>query len=204
MQILLATTNPNKLREIREILSPLGIDVVGLGSLKDLPPEPVEDASTFEGNARIKALAYAEASKYRCLAEDSGIEVDALDGAPGVYSARYAGIEGTREERDRANNQKLLDDLVNVPQSERTARFVCCMCLADPDGTIVAETRGTYEGVITDEPRGENGFGYDPLLYVPELGMTSAELDPEEKNARSHRGHAARAMAKMLERLAPH
>ena len=138
------------------------------------------------------------------MAEDSGLEVDALDGAPGVYSARYAGIEGSREERDRANNQKLLEDLANVPLSERVARFVCCMCLADPDGSVVAETRGTYEGVITDEPRGENGFGYDPLLLIPELGVTSAELSPEDKNARSHRGHATRAMARMLERLAPH
>ncbi len=204
MRILLATSNPNKLREVREILAPTGFEVVGLDSLAEQPPEPAEDETTFEGNARLKAVAYARATNYRCLAEDSGLEVDALDGAPGVYSARYATAEGSREERDRANNEKLLQALSGVPKEERGARFVCAMCLADPDGSIVAETQGRYEGLIADAPRGDNGFGYDPLLYLPDVCLTSAELNPEEKNARSHRGAAARAMARLLERLTPH
>ena len=128
----------------------------------------------------------------RCLAEDSGLEVDALGGKPGVVSARYSGTSGTREERDRANNQKLLAELAGVDSGRRQARFVCAMCVADPDGSIVATSRGTYEGVVTDEPRGHNGFGYDPLLYLPDVGKTSAELTPEQKNARSHRNEAAR------------
>lgn len=204
MRILFTTSNPNKLKEVRELLAPTGFEVVGLDSLPEQPAEPVEDETTFEGNARLKAIAYARATNYRCLAEDSGLEVDALDGAPGVYSARYASGEGTREERDQANNEKLLHELSGVPLAERGARFVCAMCLADPDGTVVAETQGRYEGVIAEAPRGDNGFGYDPLLLLPELGLTSAELDPEEKNARSHRGAAARAMAALLVRLAPH
>lgn len=203
MRILFATSNPGKIRELRQVLEPMGIEVLGLDSLDHVPPEPVEDETTFEGNARLKAVAYAKATNYRCLAEDSGIEVDALDGAPGVYSARYASAEGTREERDRANNRKLLNALSGVPLAKRTARFICAMCVADPDGSIVTETQGSFEGLITDEPRGENGFGYDPLLLVPDLGLTSAQLSPEEKNARSHRGSAARALARVLERLAP-
>src|SRR5690606_19194161 len=203
MRILFATSNPGKIRELRQVLEPMGIEVLGLDSLDEIPPEPVEDETTFEGNARLKAVAYAKATNYRCIAEDSGIEVDALDGAPGVYSARYASAEGTREERDRANNRKLLNALSGVPLAKRTARFICAMCVADPDGSIVAETQGSFEGLITDEPRGENGFGYDPLLLVPDLGLTSAQLSPEEKNARSHRGSAARALARVLERLAP-
>jgi len=203
MRILFATSNPGKLRELRQVLQPMGIQVLGLDSLEQVPPEPVEDETTFEGNARLKAVAYAKATNYRCLAEDSGIEVDALDGAPGVYSARYATAQGTRQERDRANNQKLLAALRGVPQAERSARFICAMCVADPDGSVIAETQGSFEGLIVDEPRGSNGFGYDPLLLVPDLGRTSAELSPDEKNARSHRGSAARSLARILERLAP-
>src|SRR5690606_34950652 len=146
-------------------------------------PEPVEDADTFEGNARIKALAYAQLQGELCLADDSGLEVDALGGAPGVYSARYAGTEGSREERDQANNLKLLRELAGVPEDALQARFVCAMCLASPEGSIVAEARGTFPGVITRNPRGSNGFGYDPMLLIPELGLTSAELSPQEKNA---------------------
>ena len=203
MRILFATSNPGKLHELRQVLQPMGIQVLGLDSLEQVPPEPVEDETTFEGNARLKAVAYAKATNYRCLAEDSGIEVDALDGAPGVYSARYATAQGTRQERDRANNQKLLAALRGVPQAERSARFICAMCVADPDGSVIAETQGSFEGLIVDEPRGSNGFGYDPLLLVPDLGRTSAELSPDEKNARSHRGSAARSLARILERLAP-
>jgi XTP/dITP diphosphohydrolase len=201
MRVLFATTNPHKLDEVRPVLAEVGIEVEGLDAYGDLP-EPVEDGDTFAANARIKAEAYARATGRRCLAEDSGLEVDALDGRPGVYSARYAGAEGDRATRDRANNDKLLREVAAVPEAERSARFVCAMCLADPDGTVVAETRGTYEGVITSEPRGENGFGYDPLLYLPDADCTSAELSPEAKNARSHRGAAVRAMATKLAALA--
>lgn len=190
MELLIATSNEHKLREIDEVLSGFGIVVKGLGSISGSIPEPVEDGATFQENARIKAREYARATELRCLADDSGLEVDALDGAPGIYSARYAGEGGTRQERDEANNRKLLQQLQGVPQSERTARFVCALCLCEPDGTILHETRGEFPGTIIDTPRGANGFGYDPLLYVPELGATSAELEPEAKNGISHRGRA--------------
>ena len=196
-KLLFGTSNPHKLDEVRPILAAAGIEVEGLDAVDPIP-EPVEDADTFAGNARIKARAYAAASGRRCLAEDSGLEVDALDGAPGVYSARYADSDGDRATRDAANNAKLLAALADVPDERRGARFVCAMCLVEPDGTIVAEARGTYEGRITHAPRGENGFGYDPLLFLPDRGCTSAELSPEEKNARSHRGAAARALVKAL------
>src|ERR1051325_7235420 len=138
--ILLATTNPYKLVELAQVLSPLGLSVRSLDSLQVVPPEPVEDADTFAGNARIKAIAYAAATGVPCLAEDSGLEVDALGGAPGVHSARYAGASGTREEKDRANNDELLRALAGVPPEKRTARFVCAMCLATPDGKVLVET----------------------------------------------------------------
>ena len=200
MQILLATGNPHKLDEVRDILSPQGIEILGLDSLETIPPEPVEDATTFEGNARLKAVGYARATQRRCLADDSGLAVDALDGAPGVHSARYAGLGSTRDERDSANNAKLIKALTEVPHDLRTARFVCCMCVADPDGTIIAESRGTFEGTITTTARGANGFGYDPLLEL-EDGRTSAELDAHEKNQRSHRAHATLALAHTLQTL---
>jgi len=161
---------------------------------------PIEDGDTFEENARIKAFHYATALNRTCLADDSGLEVDALKGAPGVRSARYAGVGATRPDRDKANNDKLLRKLAGVPDDKRTARFVCAMCLATPRGKIIAESRGECAGHIGHEPRGVHGFGYDPLLVVG-YGRTSAELSPEEKNALSHRGQAARAMADKLKRL---
>jgi XTP/dITP diphosphohydrolase len=197
--ILFATTNPHKVRELSAVLQPLGFSVQSLDSLPVIPPEPEEDADTFAGNARLKAVAYAAATNVTCLAEDSGLEVDALGGAPGVHSARYAGIGRTRDEKDRANNEKLLRSLAGVPAEKRTARFVCAMCLAAPDGTVLAETMGTYEGIIADAPRGTNGF--DPLLYLLDIGRTSAELSPDEKGARSHRGKATRQMAERLRAL---
>lgn len=200
--ILFATSNPHKLEEVAAIFAGRGLTIIGLDALDALPPEPVEDGETFKANARIKALAYARATGRTCLADDSGLEVDALAGAPGVHSARYAGTGMTRAERDAANNARLLRRLRDVPPDRRTARFVCAMCLADPDGTIVAESRGTYDGVITDQPRGANGFGYDPLLYLPDAKCTSAELTPEAKNARSHRGEAARALMAVVTALA--
>jgi XTP/dITP diphosphohydrolase len=198
MKILLATSNPHKLREFREALALSHVEVVGLSDVRSDLAEPPEDADTFEGNARLKACAYAAALGMACVAEDSGLEVDGLDGAPGVYSARYAGIGDTREERDRANNAKLLQELDKRSHVSRRARFVCALCLADPSGRVWFETRGSYEGEITATPRGANGFGYDPLLYLPELGKTSAELTSDEKHARSHRGQAARALATWL------
>lgn len=198
MKLLVATTNPNKVREIAQVLEPLGIGVESLLSVGRQVPEPREDADTFEGNARLKAVAYARALGMACLAEDSGLEVDALGGAPGVFSARYADAQGTRAERDQANNQKLLRELEKLGDVDRRARFVCAMCLVDAQGHVLFETRGTYEGVIARAPRGDNGFGYDPLLLLPDLGRTSAELTPDEKNARSHRGAASRALAAFL------
>jgi XTP/dITP diphosphohydrolase len=192
--LLVATSNPGKLRELRQILAPSGVLLLGLDALDQSFEEPVEDGASFEDNARLKARSYAAQSGRCCLAEDSGLEVDALGGAPGVYSARYAGVGETREERDAANNAKLLAALAQLPSAPRTARFVCTLCLCAADGTILAETRGTFPGVIIDTPRGTNGFGYDPLLLVPELGLTSAQLAPAEKNARSHRGAAARLL----------
>jgi len=196
-RLLFSTTNPHKVEELSAILGPLGYEVVSLESLASAPPEPEEDQDTFEGNARLKALYYARTTGQTSLAEDSGLEVDALAGAPGVFSARYAGEQGTRAERDRANNEKLLAELAGVPAARRAARFVCTLAVADADGRILAEARGVYEGVIALAPRGENGFGYDPLLFLPELGRTSAELSPAEKHARSHRGHALRELVRL-------
>ena len=198
--LLFATTNPYKVIEVRAALAPLGYEVTSLDALAEIPPEPVEDADSFRGNARLKAFAYARATGLECLAEDSGLEVDALGGAPGVHSARYSGEGGPRAERDRANNEKLLRALEGIPAERRTARFVCAMCVAQPDGIIVAEAHGTYEGVIGPSPRGDGGFGYDPLLYLPDLGRTSAELSPQEKSARSHRGRATRTLVAELKR----
>jgi XTP/dITP diphosphohydrolase len=199
MRLLFATSNPHKLAEVEAVLAPHGIHVVGLDSLGTAIDEPVEDGATFADNARLKAVYYARMTGRPCLADDSGLEVDALGGEPGVYSARYAGFGATRPERDQANNELLLRKLNDVPAERRTARFVCCMCLAAPDGSLLAETRGTFEGIIADVPRGENGFGYDPLLFLPDAGCAAAELTAEEKNARSHRGDAARRMAERLE-----
>ena len=199
--ILLATGNPHKVDEIRAVLGPLGIEMDGLDAIEDPPDEPVEDGPTFQANARIKAIAYARATGRYCMADDSGLEVDALGGEPGVFSARWAGVEGERQERDQANNKKLVERIAGVPQEERTARFVCAMCLVDPAGEILAEARGEFNGLIIDSPRGENGFGYDPYLFLPEEGCTSAELSPQEKNARSHRGAATRAMAAEISRI---
>ncbi len=203
MQLLFASSNRHKVAEVRAILEAQGIEVVGLEALpalRDLA-EPVEDGETFRANAQIKAVYYARAAQRTCLADDSGLEVDALAGRPGVHSARYAGTESSRDTRDLDNNAKLLRELEGVGQSERSARFVCAMCLADDTGKIIAQTRGTFEGVIAERPSGTNGFGYDPLLYLPDADCTSAQLSPEAKNARSHRGAAAREMARRLKDL---
>jgi XTP/dITP diphosphohydrolase len=205
MQVLFATGNHHKVGEAREILGPFGIEVRSLNDLagRDVPEEPEEDGASFEDNARLKARYYARALGVTVVAEDSGIEVDALGGAPGVYSARYAGASGSRDERDRANNDKLLRELTGVPANARQARFVCVVSVADPSGALLAETRGTFEGIIADAPKGAGGFGYDPLLYLPDRGCTSAELSAQEKHARSHRGEAFRKLARVLSQRAP-
>lgn len=198
MNLLIATSNPHKLEEMREIFGAAGIEIEGLADISGGPfPEPQEDGETFEANARLKALAYARMTGRVCLADDSGLEVDALGGAPGVHSAYYAGHEGTRAQRDARNNAKLLTALADVSDEKRAARFVCCMCVADPKGAILATGRGHFAGRIGRGARGGNGFGYDPLLVL-EDGRSSAELSSQEKNARSHRGAAARAIAPAL------
>ncbi|MGC9454804.1 MAG: XTP/dITP diphosphatase [Phycisphaerae bacterium] len=198
--ILIATRNPGKVREIREVLTGLPVRVTDLEQYPDLP-EPAEDGRTFAENARHKACYYAAETGLWALADDSGLEVDALDGAPGVYSARYAADrcdpDAGRDEIDAANNAKLLDALSDVPDEKRTARFVCHLALCDGE-RILIETFGTVEGVIAHQSRGDNGFGYDPLFYVPDLGCTTAELPPEEKNRISHRGQAVRHFASLL------
>ena len=170
----------------------------------DQVAEPEETGRTFADNARDKALYYANATARWCLADDSGLEVDALGGAPGVRSARYAadclGPGAPREAVDAANSARLLEELKDVPDEKRTARFVCCLALAGR-GQILIETAGTVEGRIGREARGSNGFGYDPLFFVPGLGRTAAELRPEEKNRISHRGQAVRRLADRLKEL---
>ncbi|TVQ77893.1 MAG: non-canonical purine NTP pyrophosphatase [Phycisphaeraceae bacterium] len=201
-QLVIATANPHKLEELRAIFAPHRIRFRSLADFPDDIPEPDESADSFLANATIKATAYARATGHPCLADDSGLEVDALDGQPGVHSAYYAGTEGSRAERDQRNNAKLLGALAHLPEGHpgRAARFVCTMVLASPEGDILATSRGEFPGVITSSPRGENGFGYDPLLLLPD-GRTSAELPPDEKNARSHRAAAARIITPDLVRL---
>lgn len=199
MRIVIATSNPHKVDEIRAVLAPLGFEVVSLQeAVARVPTEPDEPGATFEENARIKARYYAAALQATVLADDSGLEVDALQGAPGVHSAYWAGSEGSRAERDARNNAKLITALQGVPTDQRRARFVCTMCLCDASGAVLVETRGEFEGVITDHAQGDHGFGYDPHLMLPDRGMTSAQLPPEEKNERSHRGRAVRQLAFLI------
>jgi XTP/dITP diphosphohydrolase len=198
--LLIATGNPHKVEEIAAVFTEVsGVDVqlMNLADLPDAPAEPEEDGETFEDNARLKAAYYAQKTGHWCLADDSGLEVDALEGEPGVRSARYAGVDGNRSDRDAANNTKLLEAMQDVPDRRRSARFVCAMCLANVEGEIVRETEGTLEGSIGFSPVGAGGFGYDPLLLL-EDGRTVAQLTPDEKNAHSHRGEATREMAAWL------
>jgi XTP/dITP diphosphohydrolase len=199
VRIVVATGNPHKIEEIRAVLAPLGFTVLSLAETgRPVPAEPEEPHPTFEANARLKALHYARAIGEAVLADDSGLEVDALGGAPGVHSAHWAGTEGSRAERDARNNAKLAEAMRGVPAHLRTARFVCTMCVATPSGEVLVETRGEMAGVIGEAPRGAHGFGYDPWLHLPERGVSSAELPPDEKNAVSHRGHAVRRLAYLV------
>lgn len=205
--IVIATGNPHKVDELRAIFAEHGVPVVGLGDLPGAAGgEPEETGRTFEENATIKARAYAARTGRACLADDSGLEVDALGGAPGVISSHYCtdgrDVGMSREERDRLNNERVLRELSGVPDDRRGARFVCVMVLAAPDGSVIARTRGTFEGRIGTPPRvpsGSGGFGYDPLFLVaPDFARTSAELSAQEKNRLSHRSEAARRMAAIL------
>jgi len=184
LRIVVATGNRGKLQELETMLGPLGVEIKSMADYPDIP-EVVEDGETFAENAAKKARVVAGATGEVALADDSGLEVDFLDGAPGVYSARFAG----EEKDDRANNEKLMGLLEGVPPEKRGARFRCVVALALPGGRVVT-TEGACEGVIGDRPRGEGGFGYDPLFYVPRLGKTFAQLDMSEKNLISHRGKA--------------
>ena len=199
MRIVVATGDPHKVEEIRAVLAPLGFTVLSLAETgRPLPPEPEEPHPTFEANARLKALHYARHVGEAVLADDSGLEVDALLGAPGVHSAHWAGREGSRQERDARNNARLAEEMRGVSPDRRTARFVCTMCIATAGGEVLVETRGEMEGVIGDAPRGAHGFGYDPWLHLPALGVSSAELSPERKNELSHRGRAVRRLAYLV------
>ena len=201
--LVLATGNPGKLREIRQILAPLGVEVRGLDSFGDIEA-PEEHGSTFAENARSKAIYYARATHQWCLADDSGLVVDALGGAPGVRSARYAADrlppDAPRDRIDLANNAKLLSELERVPDERRTARFICHLALSDEKGVLL-ETSGSFEGRIAHRPRGKNGFGYDPVFIADETHCTAAELPPQEKNRISHRGRAVRHFASLLGEL---
>jgi XTP/dITP diphosphohydrolase len=197
-KILVASTNPGKLAEIRSMLN-LPVELAGLKDFSNIG-EIEEDGQTFSENARKKAVGYSKATGLWTIADDSGLMVDALGGAPGVTSARFAGVSSDRKLIDKKNIEKVLQLLKDVPKEKRTARFVCCLCLASGD-KILAETKGIVEGIIIDEPFGENGFGYDPIFFVPKLNKTVAQLASEEKNSISHRGNAIRKLKPLLEKL---
>jgi len=177
----------------------IDLEWLGLSDFEGIDEIP-EDGLTFAENARKKALGYARATGLWTIADDSGLVVDALGGQPGVKSSRFSGDEEENADRtliDHRNIAKLLRLLEGVPREKRTARFVCCLCLAGPE-EVLAETKGTLEGLINDQPVGENGFGYDPIFFVPHLNKTVAQLTPEEKNAISHRGNAIRKLKPFL------
>lgn len=191
MKILIATHNKHKLAEMSRILEPMGYEAVTDTDLGFVLTEAEENGTTFLENARIKAESGCKESGIPCIADDSGLCVDYLDGEPGVYSARYSGEHGD----DKANNEKLLSKLSGVPDEKRTARFVCAICVSFPDGSeITAE--GICEGRIGYEYRGNNGFGYDPLFMVGDKSF--AELSAEQKDAVSHRGNALKKLEKLL------
>lgn len=211
-EIVIATANPHKVDEMRAIFASLtpNVRLLGLAELGGPPPaEPPETGSTFEENSRIKATSYAAATGRLCLADDSGLEIDALGGKPGVISSHYCtdGREAgmSRSERDAANNKRVLRELEGIAPEQRGARFVCVMTLSDAKGKIVGHVRGAFEGRIGlpgDVPRGNDGFGYDPLFLVaPAFGTTSAELSSEEKNRVSHRRSAAEQIARIIRSL---
>ena len=193
-KIIFATGNENKMKEIRMILADLGMPIL---SMKEagINVDVVEDGTTFEENAMIKATEIAKLTE-NCivLADDSGLEIDYLNGEPGIYSARYLGEDTSYD----IKNSIILDRLSGVPDEKRTARFVCAIAAAFPDGTSEV-VRGTMEGIIGYKIAGENGFGYDPIFFLPECGCTSAEISPEKKNELSHRGEGLRKIRVIIE-----
>ena len=193
-QVVIATKNKGKAKDFEALFQPLGFEVV---TMFDVAPdmEIEETGTTFEENAVLKAETLAKELNMIVIADDSGLAVDALDGAPGVYSARYAG-----DHDDEANIVKVLENLAGVPEEKRTARFMCALAIAGPE-MDTATVFGTCEGIILEEKRGTNGFGYDPIFFVPEQGRAMAELTPEEKGAISHRGNAIRKLAEALPTL---
>ena len=195
MKIVLASNNEHKLRELRAIVSDLGMDVVPMREL-DIHIEPDENGASFEENSYIKAKAILDVCHMPTIADDSGLMVDALNGEPGIYSARFG---GARNKTDRDRLQYLLERMQGVPQERRTAKFVSVITLLTPDGRQVT-ARGECPGRILTEPHGENGFGYDPVFYVPEQGCTFAELPAAEKNRISHRARALAAFAEKVKK----
>lgn len=193
-RMIFATGNENKMKEIREILGALPLEIL---SMKEagISADIVEDGKTFEENALIKARAICKLAGEMVLADDSGLEIDYLNKEPGIYSARYMGEDTSYH----IKNNSLIDRLEGVPDEKRTARFVCAIAAVFPDGKELV-VRGTVEGIIGHEEKGENGFGYDPIFYLPERECTTAELPSEEKNSISHRGNALRLMKDLLER----
>ena len=191
-RIIFATGNEGKMREVRMILEDLEVPVV---SMKEagVSADIEENGTTFEENAVIKARSVMELTGEMAMADDSGLEIDYLDGAPGIYSARFMGEDTSYD----IKNAALIEKLAGVPDEKRTARFVCAIACVMPDGTTLT-SRGTMEGRIAYEIRGENGFGYDPIFYIPEFDKTSAQLSLEEKNRISHRGKALSAMKKEI------
>ena len=193
MRVVLASKNPHKLVEIRQITDKFGFDLV-LQSELGVDIDVEETGKTFEENSLIKAKAVMEATGLPAIADDSGIAVDALNGEPGIYSARY-GFDDTLDDHGRM--MLLLKNTEQVPDGQRQAQFVCVITFITPDGTTI-QARGEIHGELTREPRGQNGFGYDPIFYYPPLGMTTAELPSEVKNQVSHRGNALRILNEKL------
>ena len=192
-KLILATSNKDKAREIAEILKDTPFVVTTMKE-EGFDPDIVEDGSTFEENALIKARTVHElAGNAYVMADDSGLCIDALDGAPGIYSARFCGEDSTYPEKFK----KIFEMLKDVPEEKRTAKFVCSIAVVRPDGTEFT-VRGEICGVLHEKPVGDGGFGYDPIFYVPEFGMTTAQMTKEQKNSISHRGKASRAMAEKL------
>lgn len=193
-QVVIATKNKGKAKDFEALFAPLGFEVV---TMFEVAPdmEIEETGTTFEANAVLKAETLSRELNTIVIADDSGLAIDALDGEPGVYSARYAG-----DHDDEANIVKVLENMQGVPDEKRTARFYCALAIAGPDMKTTT-VFGTCEGVISHEKRGTNGFGYDPIFFVPELGRAMAELLPEEKGAISHRGNAIRKLAEELPNL---
>jgi XTP/dITP diphosphohydrolase len=206
-KILVASTNPGKIAEISAMLD-LDVEWVGLANFPNVN-EVKEDGETFAENARKKAIGYAKKTGLWTIADDSGLIIDALIGQPGVKSARFSGTKSNdRKQIDRENIAKVLKLLQGIPQKKRTARFVCCLCLASPPDErraspekVLIETEGKLEGVIAEKEMGTNGFGYDPIFFMPKLGKTVAQLTREEKNAISHRGNAIRKLKPLLKEL---